>query len=180
MNPVFFDAKNPLLKKNYRPVSVLQSLSNVFEKLLLAQMQSHIDFILNDRMLAFRAGFSCQHVPLAMVERWRGGERQSRTKKLVGAVLVDLSKGFDCLPHPLLIAKLRAYGFSESATILLANYLSKQRVKIGNSLSTWKCLVKGVPQGSILGPAMLNIFMNDVFCVSSQRIFSTTQMTTLF
>ena len=103
-----FKKENPLLKKNYRPVSVLPSLSNVFEKLLLVQMQPHIDVILSDRMSAFRAGFSCQHVLLAMGERWR---EAIENKKLVGAVLVDRSKAFCCLPHTLLILYLFIYLF---------------------------------------------------------------------
>ena len=83
----------------------------------------------------------------------------------VGAILMDLSKAFDCLPHDLIIAKLQAYGVSDSSCRLMASYLSNrtQRVKIGNVVSSWAEIIKGVPQGSILGPLIFNIFINDIF-----------------
>ena len=83
----------------------------------------------------------------------------------IGTVYMDLSKAFDCLPHGLLIAKLHAYGLSEAACETMFDYLQdrKQRVKISNSRSSWKQLTKGVPQGSILGPFLFNVFMNDFF-----------------
>ena len=70
----------------------------------------------------------------------------------IGAVFMDLSKAFVCLPHGLLIAKLHAYGLSTAACHLMFSYLKgrRQRVKISNSRSSWKLLTKGVPQGSIL------------------------------
>ena len=83
----------------------------------------------------------------------------------IGAVFMDLSKAFDCLPHELLKVKLHAYGLSTAACHLMFSYLKgrRQRVKISNSRSSWKLLTKGVPQGSILGPFLFNVFMNDLF-----------------
>ena len=81
---------------------------------------------------------------------------------VVGAILMDLS--FDCMPHDLLIAKFLAYGLNQNSASLLGDYLSnrKQMVKINQITSEWSTIKKGVPQGSILGPLLFNIFLNDL------------------
>ena len=78
-----------------------------------------------------------------------------------------MSKAFDCLPYSLIIPKLRAYGLGIKATELIANYITNrsQRVKIGTVVSDWAKIVKGVPQGSIIGSLLFNIFMNDIVCI---------------
>ena len=88
----------------------------------------------------------------------------------VGAILMDLSKAFDTIPHGLLLAKLHAYGANDNTCKLFMSYLTgrKQRVKVKDARSNWVMIKKGVPQGSVLGPLLFNIFLNDIYLVIEQ------------
>ena len=100
-----------------------------------------------------------------------------------GAVLMDLSKAFDCIRHDLLIAKLHAYGFSYEALTLVNDYLTnrQQRVKVNGSFSSWKDLTRGVPQGSVLGPLLFNIYINDLLLfIQSSDICNYADDTTIY
>ena len=171
--------KSKLSKENYRPISILPNISKVYERCLYDQMSEFFD-IFSKYQCGFRKGYSAQHCLLVMIEKW---------KKVVdnggafGALLTDLSKAFDCIPHDLIIAKLEAYGFQIDALRLVHDYLSnrKQRVKLNETFSSWRDIEYGVPQGSILGPLLFNTHLCDLFYfLDNLDIASYADDTTLF
>ena len=151
---------NALEKTNYRPVSVLPIVSKVFERLIQQQINVYIMTYLSPYLCGFRKGFNTQQALLTLIENWKNALDR---KGFGGNVLMDLSKAFDTLDHELLIAKLHAYGFQKSSLRFLHSYLCNRwhRTKVDTKFSTWAELIQGVPQGSVLGPLLFNIYLND-------------------
>ena len=147
---------------NYRPASILPNVSKIYERCLYKQMSKFFDKILSKYQCGFRKGFSSQHCLATMLAKWRETIDKG---DCFGALLTDLSKKvFDCILHELLIANLHAYGDDMKSLRFLYSYLNgrKQRVKINDKNSFFEELLFGVPQGSILGPLLFNIFISDL------------------
>ena len=144
------------------------------------QLARYMDNILSPYLCAYRKGYNTQHALLRLIEKCRSFLDM---KRFTGAILVDLSKAFECLNHKLLIAKLEAYGFSRDALKLIQNYLPsrKLRININGSFSSWQELFRGVPQGSVLGPILFNVSINDLFfLVEETKVCNYADDTTIY
>ena len=135
-----FKKEDRLNKMNYRPISVLNAFSKIFDCFILDQLTSYFKNILSEFLSAYRNQYSCQHVLLRVIETWC---KYLDENKIVGATLMDLLKAVDCLPNDLLVVKLEAYGLDTKVLKLMLSYLSgrKQCVKIRNSFSLLKLIL---------------------------------------
>ena len=159
VRPIYKKSRDKI--QNYRPASILSCFSKVYEKFFLKKFKPFINTFHSKFIAAYKENYSSSHVLIRLIENWK---QALDGNFVVRTVLMDLSKVFDCIPHDLLISKLYAYGFSEKSAVFLYPYLKKrkQNVKIDDILSSFQSLISGVPQGSILGPILFNIFLNDL------------------
>ena len=109
---------------NYRPVSVLNVFSKFYERIMKEQITSFINSKLSSFLSAYRKMYSTQHVLIRLIEEWKNNLDKNY---VVGAVLMDLSKAFDCIPHDLIIAKLAAYGFDIKSLEYILSYLTNRQ-----------------------------------------------------
>ena len=114
-----FKKNDELSKGNYRPVTVLLALNNVFEKLLASQLDQFYTELLSDYISAYRRHYSCETSLMRLTEDWK---RSLDDKKIVVGISMDLSKAFDTILHGPLLAKLKAYGVNSRSCMRLKDY----------------------------------------------------------
>ena len=168
-----YKKENPHITDNYRPVSLLPILSKIFEKVVFIQVYDY--FTENDLLYKSQYGFRKLHsTELAALEFADKIVSNLEQGKLPLAIFLDLSKAFDTIDHKILLEKLKYYGISGKAIEWFQSYLCerKQYVQYGDSTSSMSFIKTGVPQGSILGPLLFIIYMNDIAAVTKKFHFT--------
>ena len=170
----------PLFKKgsrlnysNYRPVSLTSQIVKIIERCVLDHVQKILkdNNFINSCQHGFQAGCSCVTQLLESMEDWTSNLDNGSSTDIV---YMDFAKAFDRVPHQRLILKVRQAGIQGTVATWISKFLQgrRQRVILRNGTSTWRHVSSGVPQGSILGPTLFLVFVNDL----PDQLFSTAKM----
>ena len=160
--PLFKD-QNPNLCSNYRPISILNVFSKIYEKVIKNRMDEFIqkNNILTTSQFGFRKNYSTVHPILSLINTIT----DNMDKSLFSVVIyLDFKKAFDTIDHAILLSKLEHYGIRGPILALLKSYLTdrKQTVHFNGTISDETIMQTGVPQGSILGPLLFLLYINDL------------------
>ena len=180
-----YKKKDKTLLENYRPVSILSSVSKVFERTMYNQIYQYFsdNKLFYQSQYGFRQNHSTEFATIELVDRLIS---EMENNEIPLNIYLDLSKAFDTLDHAILLEKLKHYGIKDRALDLLESYLTnrQQYVHLNDTTSDLLPIITGVPQGSILGPLLFIIYVNDLSNASNffyPIIYAddTTLMTTL-
>jgi Reverse transcriptase (RNA-dependent DNA polymerase) len=152
------------LPANYRPISVLSNMAKIFEKIIYSRLVSFYDRVgfINENQFGFVKKSNTAAAALNFVTMIRDSMNR---RLLASAIFIDISKAFDCVDHEILLDKLYKSGIRGTYYKLLQSYLAdrQQIVQIGKTVSQRRLIKYGIPQGSVLGPLLFSVFVNDIF-----------------